>query len=643
MSVLIDIVKFIAGIFLLFYIPGHFLVGIIGKKWSVSERITLSFVLGIFIIPQAYYYLEHVRLHGLFLGAVIICGVLYSIYMLCFHFIRRKKEIHSYDINIKNGSISLVAIILVVIVAFALLIGTSGTLYKDGMRFYQANAYDSVAQLSMVEELSKNPPHEFPFYSGLSFRGYYVGSFYWRALIQKISGLNSVDLFFRYCPLILFPLIIMMVFVSIKKITGSKHVALLATFLIFLMSDLSWVFPIVDRLLPFKGIDTVNFSGSLLRWIMFNPPFAHGVLVFFTGCYFLKHSSEEKDSQGPSWIPMFLAGMLLGSLFEYKAFIWATVFPALFLVSIKEYFFERKTRLLKITLIAGIFSVISFFRVSSSGTLSLFRFSLGHRTLSLFFLIGVLGIKIIGFQKIYQSLKKWKTRETIHLFLIIAMTLSFILTNILVFESDYSGATYNFFAIFLLCISLFAAESLIDFTKNAKFLLKKAIFLIIFVIGIGSTAFSFLAYFPEYSKYKVVSRDSLAAMDYIKKNSQENAVVLHSTDTRYWISAKTHKKIRPDTEGRDSFVSALTARRAVLDCSWHMAMGAFSPEVNRRKNEVRLFFRTKNRKQAKDILNKYNVSYVLVDHGKDLNFETREILKKVFDNKKASVYEVVQK
>jgi hypothetical protein len=664
MIIVNDIIKFAFSILLLFYVPGHLLLGLVKKKFGLWERIILSFSIGLFIIPQVYYYLEKIRVHNLFLIAVILCGLIYPIYKLgLLIFSHKKKKGFKFSLRLSRKRFFLLVIISFLLVITALAVSTSGIIYDNGMRFYQANAYDSVAQLAMVEELSKNPPHEFPFYSGLAFRGYYVGAFYWRALVQKVTGIDSLDLFFRYCPIFLFPLIVMMTFAAIKSLTGSRKISLLATFLMFLMSDLSWIFPVVDRILPLWEIQSVSFKGSLLDWIMFNPPFAHGILIFFMGCYFLRFCDARKNSE-MLWPAVLFTGMLFGSLFEYKAFMWATVFPALILISLREYFFNKKSLFLKISLVTVIFSFISFLRVSSGQALSLFRFNLGYYPLAIFremglmspggkpgffviltafllFLAGALGIKIVGFYKIYQYLKKWRETAPITLFLIFSMAFSFIFTHTLLLESNYPYATYNFFAVFLLVMAIFAAPGIIDWAGNSKTFLKTIVYSAIFIIGIGSTAFSFLAYFPKYSKYKLITKETLGAIGYIKKNSGPNAVILHNAPTKYWISGKNHKKLKDDTEGRDSFISALTARRAVIDCPWHMAVGNYAPDLKTRQEDAAFFFKTKDKRKAKSILHNYKVSYVWADREGDLNFKTDDILKKIFSNEATTIYRVL--
>lgn len=655
MMIFKDIVKFILCVFIIFYGPGHFLISCLKKECEFWEKSVLSFCVGIFLIPQIYYYLESIKLHNMFLGLVLISSSIYCIRLLT-----------KFNFNIKFSieKIFMVGIILVTLFITGLIVCPSGLMYDNGMRFYQANAYDSVAQMAMVNELVKDPPHEFPFYSGLSLRGYHIGSFYWRAIVQKITHINNIDLFFRYCPIFLFPLLILMFFLTIKNILKSQHVALVAIFFVFLMGDLSWIFPMLDRLTPGHEIRTVYFMGNLFDWLLFNPPLVQGILMLSLGCYFLNYC-DKKQNDRQLWFCIVFIGILFGSLFEYKAFIWATVLPALVLVGVKEYLINKKSLFFKVAIVAAVFSALSYFRISSHQLLTLFKLNIGHYPLSLFremgilnsqieptffivllaflfYLLGGLGIKVIGFYTMYWHLKDWISAKATILFFIFSLAFSFVFTHMFLLSSNYFYATYNFFAVFLLVISIFSAETIMLWVRKLTASLRMAIFLTIFTVGIGSTIFSFLAYFPEYAKYKVVSEEELSAMNYLKMNLPQNAVILTRAIDRDWISQKGHAKLIGGANDRDSFISAITSRRTVLECSWHMEIGSYAPDLMKRKEDVNIFFMTNDTKKAKDILDKYSVSYIWVDRNKDLNFQKYGVLENFFSNQAVIIYKALR-
>lgn len=654
--------KFIFSLLFLFYIPGYALLNRFKKDCAIFEKIILSFCLGLLIVPQVYFYFESSELRSLFLIVMFTGSFLYFVYKLNKVFLCKIKERRSgFNLRLTLDGIFLGVLIFIILSICLAVLGTSGIAYNDGMRFYQANAFDSVGQMAMVGELAKNSPHEFPFYSGLPLKGYYVGAFYWRAIIYKLTSINPMDLFFRFSPLVLFPLVALMAYLSVKKLTENNYSAILATFFIFLMSDLSWLFPIMDRIFAFKEIKTIAFQGDFLPSFMANPPLAHGILIFFTGCYFLKDIYTYKGKQ-ILWPFILLTGFFFGILYEYKAFMWAVLLPALILVGIKEYFYDKRDVFLKIAAVTAIFSFLSFLKISSGQhTLSLFRFNIGYFPLDifkqigligsernasffiiiaafLFYFIGTLGIKVVGFLKLGHYVKFWRNISAIKLFLTISMIFSFVFTHTFLLKSNYFYATQNFFIVFLLTVSIFAAEAIISWSKKQKFILKVLFFSIIFVIGIGSTAFSFLGYFPKYSKYKAIPVNILEAADYIKETSKEDSVILHNLNQRYWLSQAEHLKLKEGGEGRDSFISALTGRRVVSECNWHMNIAGYAEDLDRREKDIVLFFNTNNKNVAREILDRYKVDYVWIEEEQDLHFRKDDILRVTFLNPSVKIY-----
>ena len=80
MGISMDILKFMAVLFLIFYPPGHILINLLKKEAEFIEKGVLSMAMGIFLIPQIYYYLEAAKMHNLFLVSVIIFNALYILY-----------------------------------------------------------------------------------------------------------------------------------------------------------------------------------------------------------------------------------------------------------------------------------------------------------------------------------------------------------------------------------------------------------------------------------------------------------------------------------------------------------------------------------------------------------------------------------
>jgi len=656
-----DVIKFSAATLVFFYVPGRVILNLLKKGVTGGEGFALSVSIGLAVVPILYYYLETLKLHQLFLFLTFLASLLYLVRSAIL-FLSRKKFTKKRFALSREGMI-VAGIVLVVLIISAFVIGTSGLIYRGEMRFYRANAYDSIAQLSMIEELSKKTPHQFPFASGLPFKGYYTGAFYWRAIIQKVTDIDSIDLFFRYCPAFLFTLIVFASFFSLKKILNDTNKALLSLFFVFLMSEISWVFPVADRMLPGININTVHYDSSILKWIIFNPPFAQGILIFFLLCYFLKICRSDSGSD-IKWPAILFTGFLLGSLFEYKAFLWATIFPAVIMAGFADYALNKRKEYLLAGAIATVFFVLSFVRVGPNQSAVIFRYYPGFYALGalkeagiiapnsiikwplilsaiLIFIPGILGVKIVGFYEIYRNMKKPSKMDPVYMFLICGALISFAATSVCILDSKYSHATYNFISTFIIVMSILSGSVIIRWLGNVRPHVKRAAFLTLALMSGLSMAFSFLAYFPVYSIYKAVPEERARALRYIKNKSEEDAVVLYDMHPTGWVSLKKNEIISKGEPDRDSFVSALTARRVVVECGWHMSICGYEEEFRKRRLDVETFFSTSEQKKASEILRKYHVDYVLVDPKRQLKFKKKKIMDEIFKNEKATVYRVV--
>ena len=52
MAILWNIIKFSLSVFIIYYLPGFLLIGILKTKASVLENVILSFCAGLFVVPQ---------------------------------------------------------------------------------------------------------------------------------------------------------------------------------------------------------------------------------------------------------------------------------------------------------------------------------------------------------------------------------------------------------------------------------------------------------------------------------------------------------------------------------------------------------------------------------------------------------------
>lgn len=643
--------KFILTTFLVFYIPGSLILKALKAGLSGITYITLSLVVGLFASSQISKIFFNLGIQRYLWGIYAILALGYLV--LNIRNIKKKDfKIGKFDIY----SVFLICLLLIMVFVVWYSIFPSGRVYPEGMRFFRANAFDSMNQWAMSEELARPLPRQFPFWAGESMTGYHIGAYYWRGLLFYLVRIDPIALFLRFSPLFLKILLVVFLFSIIKEIKNRKT-AILSALSVFFLGDLSWFLAFLDKLLPFTTIKTLYFYGNILQPLTFNPPLVYGFLAVLGGIFFLNHAKEKK-----TFLSMLLSGYFFGMLFSSKTFFGIVFVSSLFILSAYEILRERDSTVLKIFLATVIFSFIELGGMFEASSGSIFKFNpfyfpadmmalsgpgiLPAASAFAIFTVGSIGIKIPGLFKAASYAKNFRANKSFDRLFVISLVLAFILTHLFTFNTLYKGATINFYMLFLFILSIYFAEWLGDILEDKTFFRKGAILCAVSLYAVGTVYFSVLPYTPEYNRYKLLTKGELEALDFIRHNTEEDAVIIHNRRPGYWYLESTRAKYEKDIEGRESFVSALGGRRVVLECSWHVGCGKrtddFEKMLKERKDDVKTLYSTGDRDTASGILSKYRVSHVWIEEGESLSFRKRGILSEVFSNNAVTIYKVVR-
>lgn len=654
------ILKFITSLIILFYLPGHFLLKRIKRNFPVLDWIVLSFSLGLLVVVQCYYFLGILRLEHIFFKLLIILSCIYGFFLAKKVIFRKYNKINFKPFAISKEFFVVLGMLLILLGIVYITIMTSSIMHPDGMRFYGANGYDSIAQIAFIQELIKPFPHQIPFWAGKPFLGYHIDAYYWPALVARFSGINTIILFFRLCPFFIFTLFLLTIYISIRQVFN-KRIAVASVFFIIFMADLSWVFPVLDRVFSGFNIISISFMGSPLSYLLFNPPFLLALIIFFSGLYFL-HLSAREDN----FLVALISALFFGFIFKYKSFFGVTVSLSLLISGLITFLYKRNTNLLRIALIC-----LGFFIVSVSSTMhfnssSIFNFTPGYYIIYLIkelnsafhinlplniftfiagilvFITGSLGIKLLAFVDIYGDIKNWKKLPDFKLFLITSLTLALLVTYFFTLNTNYPSGTISFYHIFIIIAALYSSALFVNFLEQKRQRIKALAIVSVFLLGLGSTLFSILAYTSKYLKYQRLKYNELAALDFIRNNTEQDAVILHNRKAVPWFSLATGKIINEGNTNRDCFISALSGRRVVLECSWHVEAGRLAPDLEKRIEDVNLFFETKDRNKAIKILDNYKVDYIWLEDYLG-PFVIEDSIKEVFSGDNIRIYKVMKK
>ncbi|MFH1202756.1 MAG: hypothetical protein V1674_07760 [Candidatus Omnitrophota bacterium] len=669
---LTTVYKFILLVVIFFYIPGKIIIRFLKLNLSGLDSFVLSLSTGLFFASEIYTLLGALTIDSLFPYLFLAVGLVFLIY-------RIKDLVHTPLFNngaILNIKLDTVSLYLVIILAFFVgvaifLFYPSTMIYPDGLHFYDNNAYDSIAQMSQIGELAHPFPHQFPFWANAPFKGYHSGSFLWLAILLRFGKFDLMTLFLKLRPLFIFPLLVLICYITMRRVLENRKIACMATFSVFFMGGLDWVIPLMRRIIPGFNLPTILLSGDIFgSTIFFNPPFISGLLAFFSGLYFWALAERTRKRS-----VILISAFFFALLFYYKAFMGVVVFSALILILLLKYFSSKDKIFLEILLINFILSTLLISKTLSKTASSIFKFSPAYLTsiklnelgligsseantfwkssplLLLFafiiFLIGNIGIRIVIIPRVYKYFRSWKNLSWVFLLFLACLFFSFLYTHTFTLNTvtAIGSGTGNFYFLFIIIINIFfAVEIYHRFRKSEKPIKQIAFLLVIFFIGCGAIPIHLLKYLPKNVKYKLVNNDELVAINYLREKTKFDSVILHKISARPWFSESSRKKIREGEGDRDAFFSGLAQRRFVLECSWHIAGGRYIPDfyngLERRISDIETFFSTSDKDRASSILELYGVNYVWVSRGQVLKFDKYAILKPVFSNEDVTLYKV---
>lgn len=659
--------KFILATIFLFYIPGMLFLKLLKIKFTGIAKLAIDFSFGIVSITILYFLLGLLKLQNYFIIIPFIFALLFLVSIKKENLLQIKN--YNFKLNIK----SVIFLLLIILILFSIASTSfpSGLLYKDGLRFYEMHANDSLSRLAVTAELTRSIPPQLPTFSGELLQNYYYFPNLFIVIYNKTFDIDILELYFRFVPLTVFFILSLLIFLTIKYLTKNEVIALLALFLFFFIDDFAYIPSLIATLLInpayiFHRWESLLWTSTIshLHW---NYPIMFALIMFFAGFYSLIYYVRNKFS-------VILPAIFFGSLIQYKGYY--SIITLLSLSIIGTYFYAKKRNLqfLKIFFYSSILTaililpslnlskrafslsfaygplnllprvgIISAERLQSVISSNIFLAILIYLILILIFLIAVFGIEIFSFKILFAKVKNYKKLESYNFFLIICILLGiiiplFFIINIEIIAYDTLG--FLLFSKYLLII--FLAIFLYNLIKTQKITNYIFFFLIILAGVIGPLHFIVFNGF-DFQGYSVLSKEEYNAMLYLRENSLDDSIILHNfKDLNYNNDPTLYKRTK--LENSYAFIEAIAQRRSVLG-SENFAIVNFVQEekIKERKSDVNLFFTTQDMRFAKGILNKYNVNYIYtLKNNKESQFSNNllPLFDVFYENSEVIIYKV---
>lgn len=570
-------------------------------------------------------------------------------------------------------------ILLVVIIAGIFIQGMinfpSGFLYKEGLLFWSSQGHDGLWHVASMEEIAKVFPPQNPGFSGEPLYNYHY-------LVDVIMGeffrifpmFSSLDLYFRYFPVLFSFMIGMSVFAFVARWQNNKKVGLLALFFIYSVGSFGYVVNFTKGGSIFGG-ETI-FWAAQQNTILGNPPHAisHAILPAFllSALHFFKSRSK-------GWfITAFLTGSVLAG---FKVSGGLVMLVGLGSAAVGELVFNRRFSTLMLAGALGLSNLITIKSMASgAGSFLVFlpwwfvrttivdriswmdlEFQRQHylskgtwnaslRVLQVemiafaIFLIGNMGTRILGFFEIIQKVimkRREIVKDQIEILLLGSMLTGLVVPILFV----QKGLIYNniqFMQYFLLISGFYAAVAiyrlLVFFRRRV---IQVIVMLLIFALSVPTVIGNLVEFYgPNASPLSMVSRQQIEALNYVKDHTNPGEVILNVPFNRD-LKNKFRDQPKPIYAWYDTpYISALTGRRSYL-ASEHVTLLEY-PDTKKRQENMKKFFLQTDLNWNRQFLKDASISYIYINKPEiksSLNMGKNN-LSPFYENSEVIIYKV---
>lgn len=638
MSLLANFLIFGFSVFVIFYLPGRLTLQLFRLKFSQLETTTVSLVIGLLLFTGLNYVLGYLGLR--FLMAWVILGLILSAFLA--FWLRGKGSFKILKLNLKGQHCVLILLIFLGVIGQGSLVFLSGIKKERGLIF-KGEVHDAFWHLALIGELKNHFPPEHPGFAGERLTNYHFLYDLTVASFSNLTKLPLLDLYFRFFPIFISLLLGLSVFIAVRCFLKSETAANLAVFLTFFCGNFAYLLPF------FMGPKTPWGESSF--WVsqtfsaLYNPQFALSLPIFLTGFFLLLKYLKDKKLTA-----LVITSLPLGMIIGFKSYGGVVVLAALLTAALAELILSKKNRILRLFIVSLAIALITFLP-NNTGASNIFLFAPGWflramvenpgrvyipdwvlqeetflmlgdffailklRIIEfLIFLVGNLGIRILGFYGIFLVILKRLKMNLGEVFLLAAALISFLFPMLFIQKGSVVN-TIQFSYYFLIVMNIFAAVVI----KNFKLIP----LLLIFFLAVPSSVKMFSQVVIRSGEMRITNEE-LQALDYLKKELDPSTVIL------LYPSGKNLSLM---------YVAALSGKRTYFS---DIGPAAITGKDYQRRIELsKNFFTTDDEEFQKEFLrqNKITHLYLLSEDRVDFS-ETKLPISLTFSNEKGMVYRV---
>ena len=651
---------------LVLFLPGMFLLGKRGGELEPEAESLLSFVLGIVLFSSAAVLLGVLKLR--FLSLPLIAGI-------DFLLLRKSsfKSILSPLLSLLKNKI-LIGLIILGIFVQGMINFPSGFRYPGGYYFWSAHGHDGLWHVAVMQEIARHFPPNNPLYANQPLLNYhYASNIFMGEFYRLFPFLGSLDLYFRFFPILLSFLFSLSVFCFAKK-RWNQRVGYWSVFFTYACGSFGYIVSILNHRFPLSGETT--FWASQGNTILGNPPYALGIILLTTILFVLELWIKTKEN---FWL--YLIAFLGYGLAVVKVSSGVVAVFALGMSGLYLWWRERKIGLLA----SGVFLAASNFGLlklisPTAGSFLIFEPLWFTRTMMVsklgnvdwelrrqhylwknswhsllrvvqleleaiaIFIIGNSGMRIIGFWELIKNVGRGWLKKIDGVDIFIASSLLFSVGFVLLFVQR--GIIYNliqFIQIYLHFLGILAAATTVALLGKLKSRsVRLAISTLVIILAVPTVIGNFFDFYgPGKGPLSKVTPAEEEALGWLKNNSTPEEVVLSKpfVGDGEWRYPKQPWPI--SAWYSTAYIFVFSNRYAYLTGEEQLMITGYKTEEDLK--QMRSFFDQTNLLLGRAFLKDKKISYIYVrkDELKSPLLEKQNGIRKVFENEEALIYRVI--
>jgi len=665
--IILTILKLFFFLFLsvfVFYLPGLAVLGKKDRGLKAYEQVSISFAIGIILFV----------LMAVLLGILKLRFLSLLVFVILFILVFRRFRLVDILLPLKRilENKILVIILFLGIIVQGLINFPSGFWYQKGIYFWSSQGHDGLWHVSLMKEIKNHFPPQNPLYAGAFLQNYhYVSDILMGEFYRIFSFFNSLDLYFRFFPVLLSFLIGISVF-SFASRRWSRRVGYWSMFFTYFCGSFGYIVSILKGQFPLSGETT--FWASQGNTILGNPPQALGVILLTNFFLVLQLWFEKKNN-----FYLFLGFLLAFGLSIVKVSIGAVLVAGMLFLGLVYFLIEKKANLiflssflalsnfLLLKLISPhaesllIFEPLWFTRTMMVAKLGLVEWELRRqhyisvnllkgwlRVIQLeleaivIFIVGNSGMRLIG---IWGVLKQVKTKTKIKKYIDVLLVFSMLIALIPLFIFVQKGIIYNliqFMQTYFHIFGIYAGLTAVLMIKKMKTKLLKGFIAFLVIILAAPTALGNL--FDFYGPGKVplakITYLEIEGLDWLRFNSSQDSIILTKPFNKYASDRYSTQPWPIAAWYSTSYVFVFSERYTYISGEEQLNITGYKIEED--LNLAKKFFTQKDFSFNKGFLKEKGIDFIYLrrDEIDEIKKEENN-LGLVFENDEVLIYRVI--